>query len=140
MENSWLKKFLKIFKLNESTISTLLGALVIVVIGVLIFNYFRGVNQVEEEADFSIPTLEGEVSLVEEEGQLFPEALPQTHQVAEGEHLWKIAEKYYSSGYNWVDIARENNLNNPNAIAVGQELTIPKSPVIKTSEPEILAI
>lgn len=47
------------------------------------------------------------------------------HTVAAGENLWAIAERYYRSGYNWVDIARVNNLSNPGVIASGTKLTIP---------------
>jgi nucleoid-associated protein YgaU len=127
MNTSPLKGLLKRIKLNESTISKILGALVIVVVGVLVFNYFRGVGQPEEE----VPVLPGEVRLVEEEGKLYPEGLPTVHQVVAGEHLWAIAEQYYDSGYNWVDIAQENNLANPDQLLVGQELVIPRAAVIE---------
>lgn len=119
-----LKSILKALKLNESTISMILGALVIIVVGALIFNYFRGVTPpAEEELE------EGEIRLVEEKGKIVPEGLPRTHTVAEGEHLWAIAERYFGSGYNWVDISQENGLVNPDVLLVGQELTIPKAEV-----------
>ena len=127
MENNFLKNWLKRIKLNESTISMILGALVIIVVGTLIVNYFRGVGRLEEE----IPIQPGEIQLIEEEGKLYPEGLPVTHKVAVGEHLWAIAEEYYGSGYNWVDIVKENKLSNPNFLLVGQELSIPKAAVIK---------
>lgn len=117
-----LKGFLKTIRLNESTISMILGALVVLIVGILVVNYFRGLRegQVTEEAVQEGP------KLVEEEGKLVPEALPAEHTVVAGEHLWAIAENYYGSGYNWVDIARENNLANANRILVGQKLTIPR--------------
>lgn len=120
-----LKGILKQIKLNESTISMILGALVIVVVGALIVNYFRGVGR--NETEIAPPE---ELRLIEEGGKFFPEGLPTVHQVAAGEHLWMIAEKHYGSGYNWVDIARENNLSQPNFLAVGQELVIPRAAVI----------
>jgi len=122
-----LKNWLKQIKLNESSISMILGALVIIVVGALILNYFRGIGRPEEE----IPVQPGEIKLVEEKGKLYPEGLPTVHKVAVGEHLWAIAERHYGSGYNWVDIAKANNLSNPNRLLVGQELTIPKAAVIK---------
>ena len=104
-----IKKLLKNLKLHESTISMVLGAIVIIVTGVLIINYFDG------KRGETITSIETENTL----------SLPATHTITEGEDLWKIAEKYYGSGYNWVDIARENNISNPDQIFIGQELNIP---------------
>lgn len=133
MEENKLKKLLKNIKLNESTISMILGALVIVVIGALVFNYFRGVERPEEEAKPE------EIKLIEEGGKLVPEALPSEYQIKEGDDLWKIAEKFYGSGYNWVSIAEENQLKNPNLIYVDQKLTIPRVAVIKPLAEEMTA-
>ena len=52
-------------------------------------------------------------------------ALTKTHKVEKGETLWSISEKYYKSGYNFVDIQKENKIANAGAIEIGQELTIP---------------
>lgn len=132
MEENTLKKVLKGLKLNEQTISKVLGVLVIIVIGALIVNYFRGINQGELENGNGVNEQQnGEVKIIEEGGKLYAEGLPTVHQVAKGENLWKIAEKYYSSGYNWVSVAKENNLVNPNRLSVGQKLNIPKSEIIK---------
>jgi nucleoid-associated protein YgaU len=46
--------------------------------------------------------------------------------VVAGDNLWAISEKTYKSGYNWVDIARANNLSNPGKISAGQKLKLPK--------------
>lgn len=45
--------------------------------------------------------------------------------VQKNDSLWSIAEKKYTSGYNWVDIAAANHLANPNAIHVGDRLILP---------------
>ena len=127
-----LKKWLKNLKLNESTISMILGALVVVVVGILIYNYFTSVGK-ETGQSLTDQQLAGEVELVEEEGKMVPKGLPTSHTVAAGEDLWKIAEKYYGSGYNWVDIASANKLNNPNKLLVGQALEIPKTAVKGTT-------
>lgn len=134
MAESVLKKLLKRIKLNESAISTLLGAAVIIVIGALIFNYFRNVEQPLEDTSTPAEESQGEVRIVEEEGEKVPEALPTTYQVQSGDNLWTIAEKFYGSGYNWVDIAGDNNLTNPGAIAEGQSLNIPRTGVIEVAE------
>lgn len=119
-------------RLNESSISTVLGAVVVVVVGILIYNYFTSVNKV---AQVNPEKIEEGVQLVEESGEMVPQNLPLTHKVAEGEDLWKISQKYYESGYNWVDVARENKLTNANVITEGQELVIPRvgvKAVVKT--------
>ncbi|MFZ5932834.1 MAG: LysM peptidoglycan-binding domain-containing protein, partial [Patescibacteria group bacterium] len=119
-----LKSILKALKLNESTISMVLGAIVIVVVGVLLVNYFR-------EKGITLPGLRTEQPVITEK----------IHSVAKGETLWAIAEKYYGSGYNWVDIAKANNLANAGVIEVGQTLTIPDveplkpTTTIKADEP-----
>ncbi len=49
----------------------------------------------------------------------------QTYTVAAGDNLWVIAEKEYKSGYNWVDIAKANNITDPGTIYKGSKLVIP---------------
>lgn len=46
--------------------------------------------------------------------------------VKAGDTLWSIAERHYKSGYNWVDIARANNLSKPGEIETNQKLKLPK--------------
>lgn len=103
-----LKNILKTIKLQESTISMALGAIVIVIVGVL------AINLVGNRKGETIPPIEVTNN----------ESLPTTHTVAQGESLSSIAEKYY--GYDdWREIARENNINDPNKLVAGQKLTIP---------------
>lgn len=86
-----------------------LGALVIVIVGVLIVNYFK---------DKRAQTLSG-IST-----QTQTQANSREHTVVKGETLWSIAEDKYGSGYNWTDIKTANNLKTEN-IEVGQKLTLP---------------
>jgi nucleoid-associated protein YgaU len=51
--------------------------------------------------------------------------------VKSGESLWIIAQKTYSNGYKWTDIARTNNLSNPSDIHVNDKLILPN---IQTKE------
>ncbi|KKS31291.1 MAG: hypothetical protein UU94_C0015G0014, partial [Candidatus Collierbacteria bacterium GW2011_GWB2_42_12] len=114
-----IKNILKFFKLNENTISTVMGGIVVVVIAGLIFNYFRTTNLKswrgtllsEQEA---ATTLKNDDKLIA------------TYKVVKGDDLWHIAEKFYRSGYNYVDIMNENKITGKGVIVAGQELRIPK--------------
>ena len=57
-----------------------------------------------------------------------------TYQVKEGDDLWKIAEKFYGSGFNVEDIANKNNISDPNLIQEGQILVIPSVASKQTTE------
>jgi nucleoid-associated protein YgaU len=48
-----------------------------------------------------------------------------TYTVQKGDNLWKIAEKYYNSGYNAKQLAQANNIQNPSVIEVGQTIVLP---------------
>jgi nucleoid-associated protein YgaU len=58
----------------------------------------------------------------------------QTYTVVEGDNLWTLAEKVYSSGYNFVDIATSNGITNPDYITVGQKI---KMPSVQAKEPTV---
>ena len=109
-----LKSILKTLKLNEPTISTVLGGVVVLVIAFTLINSFRNnssQNKITQQAS--------------QTAQEQP-ATPKTHKVENGDNLWKIAEKYYKSGYNWVDIAKANKIANASIITAGQELVLPE--------------
>lgn len=55
-----------------------------------------------------------------------PAAASAVHVVAKGDTLWRIAKQYYNDGKRWTDIARANNISDPNRIYVGMKLTIPR--------------
>ena len=103
----------------------ILGAIVVVVVGILIFNYFKNINQGQITETAVEETSQPKVEIVEKDGQQFAKGLPTTYTVAKGDHLWGIAENFYNSGYNWVDIAKANNLKNANLIETGQQLIVP---------------
>ena len=46
--------------------------------------------------------------------------------VVKGDYLWEIAVRAYGDGYKWVDIARTNNLTNPDIIHPGNRLKLPR--------------
>jgi len=113
-----LKSLLKSLKINENLISTIMGGVVVVVMAAMIFNYFKTFNKSGQISD------QAAVNLSEEE--VLAKELPTTYKVVKGDDLWHISERFYNSGYNYVDIAKASKLANASAIEVGQELVIPK--------------
>lgn len=99
---------------NQSKLSMVLGALIVLVVGVLVFNYF---NKAQPDLGPAQNTQEGDVS---------PDQLPGKYTVKEGDTLFLIAEKYYKDGYQYAEIAKANNLTDANSIDTGQVLEIPK--------------
>lgn len=49
-----------------------------------------------------------------------------TYKVTPGDTLWGIALRAYGDGYKWGEIAKANNLSNPNVIHTGNVLKIPR--------------
>lgn len=108
----------------------MLGGLVILTVGILIFNYFK----TEQEQVSQEPSLEeSEEMQLEGFEEIIFEGEKGIYKVQEGDHLWKISEKFYQDGYKWEEIAKLNNLVNPDYLEVGQELKMPK-PKMKADE------
>ncbi|MBU2591883.1 LysM peptidoglycan-binding domain-containing protein [Patescibacteria group bacterium] len=103
-----------------------MGILVVLIVGGLAYRYFQnksGLADQGSETALSEGVLENE-SLSGDENVSFENGKI-NHTVSKGENLWQIAEKYFKSGYNWVDIVEENNIQNPDILSVGQKLVIP---------------
>ena len=105
----------KRFQTTDSFVSLILGVAVVLIIGTLTVNFFTRTKQTKQEAQIAAET------------KVDSTTLPTKHIVATGETLWSIAETYYKSGYNWVDIRSANTLTDADRIEVGQELTIPQA-------------
>lgn len=112
---------------NQSKVSMVLGALIVLVIGILIFNYFS-----KNKSDL------GPAQQTQEDVQqdVTPGELPGKYTVKEGDTLFGVAEKYYSDGYKFTEIAKANNLTNVDQIEAGQTLEIPKIDLQAKIQPE----
>lgn len=102
---------------NQSRLSMVLGALIILVVGILVFNYFNR----------QVPNL-GPSQQTEsiQDQDVLPDSLPGKYKVKEGDTLFSIAEKYYRDGYKYTELASTNNLIDPDILETGQTLDIPK--------------
>lgn len=100
------------FESTDSLVSLALGLAVVLVIGITIVNFVKSRTQVA-------------TSTKQEQAAGGNTALPAKYTVKDGDTLWSIAENFYKSGYNWVDIQKANNLATADIIDAGQTLTIP---------------
>lgn len=108
---STLKNILKTIKLNESTISMVLGAIVLIIVGSYLIGYLKNSKgSIPEELLSGTNSTEETIN---------------TYTVKKGDNLWNIAVSYYGDGFKWVEIATENKLPNAGVIEEGQKLTIP---------------
>ena len=124
-----MKDFLKNLKLSEKTVSNVLTALVFVLVGVLLFNYFKSVNKADREQTTSAATEADEIKKAAMTVEEVVEAgLPAEYTVKETDSLWKIAQKAYGDGYAWGEIyaANKEAIKNPDVLWVGTKLTLPK--------------
>ena len=131
-----IKNILKFFKMNEDSISTFMGVVVIVLIAGLIFNYFRSANLKTWQGmliDQQTPATTTETKPEEKQSDKFID----TYIVVKGDDLWHISEKFYKSGYNYVDIVKENKLSSNGVISAGMELRIPQVPAKKLPQSKL---
>jgi nucleoid-associated protein YgaU len=49
-----------------------------------------------------------------------------TYTIQKGDYLWSIAVRAYGNGYKWPEIAKANNLTNPDLIFSGNVLKLPR--------------
>lgn len=116
-EPSLLQKLQDQLKLDQSYLSLVLGLIIVLIAGILVFNYFKSSKPSLGPADQTTETAQTDVS---------PENLPGKYTVKEGDTLFLIAQKYYNDGYKYTEIAKDNNLADINSIKTGQVLEIPK--------------
>ena len=110
------KNILSRVKWGESYTSLFLGIVVVIIAAILVFSFIKGRNFNLNGSTDSTSTSQAEQA---------DKTLPKTYQVKEGDDLWNISEKIYGSGYNWVDLASANKLENPEILYVGTKLTVP---------------
>lgn len=113
---SYLSKIENEIQSNQSKLNMVLGMLIVLVVGILVFNYFnRGKTGLGPAQ-----------STTSEQTDVTADKLPGKYTVKDGDTLFDIANKYYNDGYKYTEIAKVNNLTNPDALETGQMLDIPK--------------
>jgi len=105
-------------KLVESYTSLILGAIVVLIIGIF-FISFAKVNRHEQASSTMMQTPKKWEELFQNSNT------SSTYTVRPGDDLWTISVNYYDNGYRWVEIARLNKLENPGIIHAGNKLIMP---------------
>ncbi len=103
---------------NQSRLNMILGALIVLVVGILVFNYFN-----KGKADLGPAQ---STTSKQQQQEVAPSNLPGRYTVKDGDSLFDIANTYYNDGYKYTVIAKTNDLTNPDVIETGQVLEIPK--------------
>lgn len=118
-------KFYSEFKLQESYTSLILGAVVVLVIGILFVFLAKGNKNTQTSSIKQEPGTEQSSNKANTSS---------TYTVKPGDDLWSISENFYNDGYKWVEIAKVNKIENPGLIHVGNKLTIPTISTISQKE------
>ena len=103
---------------SESYASLLLGLAVVLLAAVIGVTVLRG-----KRTHLRMETSSTSTSVFEEQK---PIQLPGKYIVVNGDDLSNISQKFYRTQDNWEDIAKANNLADPNNIPAGTQLIIPK--------------
>ncbi len=116
-------------KMLRNNFSTFLLGLAVLLIVILLVSSFAGKNKKASKPSKSWTA--GLATLFtgkkeKKESAPKPKQSLNTYRVKEGDSLWTIAQATYGSGYNGLDIAKANNLPNPDLIEPGQNLVLPK--------------
>lgn len=110
------------FKFGESYTSLILGIIVVIIAAILLVSFFRSnsarLNSTEQSTS-STSTVNTDQPQ-QDNGQ-------KTYTVKAGDNLWQIAEDQLHDGYQWIAIAKANDLANPGDIHVGNKLVIPQN-------------
>lgn len=135
-EQSLLQRLQDELQLNQSYLSLILGMLIIIVAGILVFNYLKTNQALGPSQQTESPAPK------EAQKDVEPDNLPGRYNVKEGDTLFKIAQFYYKDGNKFDKIAAANKLASPDYIETEQVLEIPKldtvSPIPSPSPIETL--
>lgn len=71
----------------------------------------------------TLPKIESSTNLTEKEPNKIQGS---SYTVQKGDFLWEIAVRAYGDGFKWVEIAKANNLANPDLIFSGNVFKIPR--------------
>lgn len=123
----------KFFTDRSQAISSGILALILIVLAFLALNTFsettnstdkNKTDKKEEQTLSEKDEKKEETKPVTENTKIETKKSTIEYTVIRGDSLWKIAVRFYNDGYKWNQIAKENNITNPDKIEKGQVLKI----------------
>jgi nucleoid-associated protein YgaU len=108
------------FTSKQSYLNLALGFLVVLVMAILVFNYFKN------DEDNLLTGQQTNQEQTTATSDVNPGNLPGKYTVKEGDTLFTIAQKYYNDGYQYAKLVEDNKLASADTLEVGQVLNIPK--------------
>jgi len=118
------------FKFTESYTSLVLGAITVLIAGILIVSFAK-INRITQTSSTADTPKTWD--------QIFKDSnTSSTYTVRPGDDLWTISENVYNDGFKWVEIAKLNRLENPGLIYAGDKLTIPTAAQEKPASQKII--
>lgn len=111
------KSFFNRFSFSESYTSLILGAIVVLIAGILFLSFAKVNRNRQASSMMTAPKMWEQISKDLNTSS--------SYTVNAGDDLWSISENFYKDGNRWVEIAKVNNLENPGLIYSGDKIIIP---------------
>ena len=118
-----VSKYIRGKNWQENFTGIILSAVIIVVIGLLLYNYFGRPQNSQNNA----VNTETKIENNQQDAGFGSLTLPATYKVSAGDSLVQVAEKYYKNSDYWPGLAKVNKLDNPSNIEPGTEINVPKT-------------
>ncbi len=117
----------EIFSSSDSYKSLLYGIITVIILFIVGFSITRlFLNRPKPEID-------GGAVSIEKINEAVKSVQPGTYAVQSGDSLWSIAENKYQDGFKWRELAKVNNISNPDEIEVNTKLLVPQLPQASNS-------
>ncbi len=115
--SDWKERITQDLRQKQAYVNLVLGLLILIVLGTLAFRFFKKPQDNLGPANTTTQTMQASPTPAAESG---------SYTVKEGDTLFSIAEQELKDGYQYPKILEANQLANPDAIAPGMVLKIPR--------------
>lgn len=89
-------------------------------------NKLANPDQIDSGTKLTLPVISVQTTIAQEALVTENKITNSSYVVVEDDNLWTIAVRAYGDGFKWTEIARTNNIPNPDLIYPGNTLTLPR--------------